>query len=350
MRLLEAFKRQKSGWILAQMTAATLAIGVIDSITGYEVRLLPFYSGPIFVVAWLCRRNVALIFGLAAGFISLGADWISRDPDLMEWTRPWEVVRHITSCFVVAWVITVLKARTQGTHARIQLLEHSQRLEREIVHISEEEQRRIGQDLHDGLCQELAALSCAASSLQADLEKSNLKDESSAAANLSKLLRDAVVQARDLAHELVPAHVAQVGLVLALESLAESVARSQKVECSLEVRGDRDNVTEEEAGHLYRIAQEAINNATRHGKATKILISLHNNPKGTTLQILDDGVGLAQTKRQTKSIGRGMGLNIMRYRARQTGNELEIVSPTTGGTLVSCRPQKLSNGHETAND
>lgn len=350
MWLLKAFKRQKSGWILAEMIAAMLAIGVLDSITGYEVRLLPFYSGPIFVVAWFCRKNVALIFGLAAGLVSLGADWISHDPDLMDWTRPWEVVRHVTTCFVVAWVITVLKARTEGAQARIALLEHSHRLEREIVHISDEEQRRIGQDLHDGLCQQLAALSCAASSLQADLEKSNLKDESSAAENLSKLLQDAVVQARDLAHELIPAHVAQVGLVLALESLAESVARLQKVECSLELRGGRRNFTEEEAGHLYRIAQEAINNATRHGKARKIVISLHNNPTGTTLQILDDGVGLAQTKRQTKSIGRGMGLNIMRYRARQAGNELEIVSPNTGGTLVSCRPQPASNGHETANN
>src|SRR5690348_16423303 len=124
MRLLEAFKRQRSSWILAEMIAATLAIGVLDSITGYEVRLLPFYSGPIFVVAWFCRRNTALVFGLAAGFVSLGADWISRDPDLMEWSRQWEVIRHITTCFVVAWVITVLKARTQGAQARIQLLEH----------------------------------------------------------------------------------------------------------------------------------------------------------------------------------------------------------------------------------
>ena len=119
MRLLEAFKRQKRGWILAEMVGAVLAIGVLDSITGYEVRLLPFYSGPIFVVAWFCRRNTALLFGLVAGFISLGADYISRDPDLMEWTRPWEVVRHITTCFVVAWVITVLRTRTHSAQARI---------------------------------------------------------------------------------------------------------------------------------------------------------------------------------------------------------------------------------------
>ena len=110
----------------------------------------------------------------------------------------------------------------------------------------------------------------------------------------------------------------------------------------------RQKLYRREAGHLYRIAQEAINNAARHGKAKKIVISLHNTSNGTTLQILDDGLGLARTKTQTKSIGRGMGLNIMRYRARQAGNELEIVCPTTGGTLVSCRPQEVGNGHEVA--
>jgi signal transduction histidine kinase len=344
MRLLEAFKRQKRGWILAEMVALVLAIGYVDSITGYQVRLLPLYTVPIFIVAWFCKRNSALVFGVFTGAISLTADWLSSDPDLMGWTRPWEIVRHLATCFVVAAVGVALRGRAATTAARIALLEHSHRLEREIVNISEDEQRRIGQDLHDGLCQQLAALSCAAGSLHDDLEKSNLKEESYAAAALSKLLQDATLQARDLAHELVPAHVAQVGLILALESLAESVSRLQHIECVFEIRGERKQFSEEEAGHLYRIAQEAINNATRHGRAKRILISLHNTPAGTTLQILDDGIGIAEEAGN----GRGMGLNIMRYRARQTGNELEILKPNTGGTLVSCRPPEHSNGHEVA--
>ena len=344
MRLVEAFKRQKRGWILAEMVALVLVIGYVDYITGYQVRILPLYTVPIFTVAWFCNRNAALAVGVLAGAVSLSADWLDGDPDLKGWTRPWEVTRHLATCFVVAAIGTVLRARTDQAAARIALLEHSQRLEREIVNISEDEQRRIGQDLHDGLCQQLAALSCAASSLHDDLEKSDLKEESSAAENLSRLLRDATLQARDLAHELIPAHVAQVGLVLALESLAESISRLQHIECTFELRGESKNFTEEEAGHLYRIAQEAMNNATRHGRAKKILISLHNTPGGATLQILDDGIGIAQNAAK----GRGMGLNIMRYRARQTGNELEVVSPTTGGTLVSCRPTKHRNGHEVA--
>lgn len=345
MRFVEAFKRQKGGWILTEMVALILFIGWIDYKSGYQVRLLPLYTVPIFVVAWFCKRNVALAVGVFAGAVSLGADWVSNDPDLMGWTRSYEVTRHLATCFVVAAVGVALRGRSDAAAARITLLEHSHRLEREIVNISEGEQRRIGQDLHDGLCQQLAALSCAASSLQDDLDKSNLKHESSAAANLSKLLQDATMQARDLAHELIPAHVAQVGLILALESLAESVSRLQGVKCVFESHGQRKNFTEEEGGHLYRIAQEAINNATRHGKAKNILISVHNDPNGTTLQILDNGIGISENAPSSQ----GMGLNIMRYRARQTGNELEIVRPNSGGTLVSCRPASQPNGHEIAN-
>ena len=342
MRLLQAFKRQKRGWILAEMAGVVFAIGWVDYVSGYQVRLLPLYTVPIFVVAWFCQRNAALLLGVLAGAVSLIADWASQDPDLIGWTRPYEISRHLATCFVVAAVGVALRGKSDSAAARIALLEHSHRLERQIVNISEGEQRRIGQDLHDGLCQQLAALSCAATSLHDDLEKSHLRDESSAAANLSKLLQDATMQARDLAHELVPAHVAQVGLVLALESLAEAVSRLQGVECSFEFRGESKAFTEEEAGHLYRIAQEAINNATRHGRARKVLISLHNQRQGTTLQILDNGVGISEQVAGT----RGMGLNIMRYRARQAGNELEVVRRTGGGTLVSCRPATHRNGHE----
>lgn len=343
MRLVKAFARQKRGWILTQMVGLILVIGFVDYVSGYQVRLLPLYTVPIFAVAWYCRRNAALAIGVLAGAVSLAADWMSGDPDLIGWTRPYEVVRHLATCFVVAAVGVALRGKSDTAAARIALLEHSQKLEREIVHISEGEQRRIGQDLHDGLCQQLAALSCAASSLRDDLEKSELKDESSAAENLSKLLQDATVQARDLAHELIPAHVAQVGLVLALESLAESTSRLQRVTCTFEFRGERRRFSEEEAGHLYRIAQEAINNATRHGKARNILISLNSDPKAASLQISDDGIGIHET-----SNGRGMGMNIMRYRARQTGSELEVVRVKNGGTLVSCRPINQQNGHEVA--
>src|SRR5256885_12696991 len=254
MKLLRAFARQRPGWILAEMIVALFVIGVLDAATGFEVRLLPFYAGPIFAVAWFCTRKVAVPVGLLAGAISLTADWIDHDPDLLKWTRPWEITRHLATCLVVALVGSALRAKTHSAAARIALLERSQRLEREIVSISDGEQRRIGQDLHDGLCQYLAALTCAAASLREDLEKLKLKREAAEADDLAKLLQDAVVQARDLAHGLIPAHVAQVGLALALESLSESVSRLQNIRCTFEFHGTKRNYGDE-AAHLYRIAQ-----------------------------------------------------------------------------------------------
>ena len=152
-------------------------------------------------------------------------------PELHSWIGVWEAFRHVGFFLIVALVGSALRAKSDIAAERIALLEHSQRLKREIVNISEAEQRRIGQDLHDGLCQYLAGLTCGASSLRDDLEKLDVRAEADTARRIGELLQDAVVQTRDLARKLVPAQVSRLGLVLALESLAQSVARMHGVTC-----------------------------------------------------------------------------------------------------------------------
>jgi len=330
MRFAKAFAQQPPGWILAEMVFCLFVIGFFDCISGYEVRLLPLYCAPIFVVSWFGGRRLGVIIGLLAGLVSLGSDWITHDPDLLGWVRPWEIARHIGSCLTVALVASALRTKSDIATARIALLERSQRLEREIVNISEAEQRRIGQDLHDGLCQHLAALSCAATSLRDDLQKLKLKGEAIRAEDLAYQLRDAVVQTRDLSHGLAPAHVSQVGLALALESLTQSVSRLQDVSCTFRASGSPVECDERTATHLYRIAQEAINNATRHGRAKNLGVSLETSGELMTLSVVDDGVGISEPT------SNGMGLAVMRYRARLNGGELRIERPEHGGTRVSC--------------
>jgi signal transduction histidine kinase len=235
-----------------------------------------------------------------------------------------------------------LRTKSDIAAARIALLEHSHRLEHEIVNISEAEQRRIGQDLHDGLCQYLAALSCSARSLQDDLEKLQLKNEAAAAGELSTHLQDAVVQARDLARGLVPAQVGQVGVIIALESLAQYVSRLHGITCTFRFRGPVADCDEHTATHLYRIAQEASNNATKHGKASRIAISLEAAGDVMTLRILDDGLGLPGFT------ATGTGMSIMHYRARLCGGELTTEQPTGGGTLVSCTVRMRGQRNEVA--
>jgi signal transduction histidine kinase len=343
MSLSKTFSQQSPRWIFVQMLAALVFIGVLDYWSGFEVRLLPFYAGPIFVVAWFCDRKLAMLTALLAGALSLTADWLDADPDLRGYTQIWEVIRHFGSGVMVALVGFALRGKRDIAVGRIALLEHSQRLEREILRMTDAEQRRIGQDLHDGLCQYLAALSCSAASLHGDLEELNLTSEAAAAGELAILLQDAVVQTRDLARGLVPAHVAQVGLSLALESLTQSVTRLQGVNCTFEAKGGK-NFNDFTAKHLYRVAQEAISNATRHGKARNITVSLEAVNGLATLRILDDGVGFAQSKVN----GSGLGLNLMRYRARLNGGELSIEQPAAGGTLILCTAK--TNGEGDSNE
>ncbi len=133
----------------------------------------------------------------------------------------------------IAFVGSILRAHSDEAESRISLLEYSQQLEREIIGISEREQRRIGQDLHDGICQFLAALGCAAASLRSDLEKMNLSAEANVAGELARLFQDAVVQTRDLARGLVPLQIGRSGAgMLALENLAVSVSRLQGITCT----------------------------------------------------------------------------------------------------------------------
>jgi signal transduction histidine kinase len=334
MKFPKAFARQPRAWIAGEIALLLLGIGLLDLITSYKFRLLPFYAGPIFAMAWFCGKRPGLIAAVASGVIWWCANWFGGDPELRTWIGLWETSRHFGFFLIVALVTSALRMQSDIAAARIKLLEHSQRLEHEIVNISEAEQRRIGQDLHDGLCQYLAALSCSARSLQDDLQQLDLKNEAAAASELATFLQQAVVQARDLARGLVPAQVGQVGIIIALESLAQSVCRLQGITCTFRFHGAVANCDEHIATHLYRIAQEAINNATKHGKAARIAINLETAGDRITLRILDDGIGMPGFS------ATGTGLNIMRYRARLCGGELHIEQPKGGGTLVACTVKK----------
>ena len=331
MTVVKRFSRQPGHWILIEMMALLFAIAVLDFLTSYNIRLLPFYAGPIFVVGWFCGRRLGLEVALLSGILWWSVNWFNGDPELRNWLAVWETGRHFGFFFVTAWAASALRVNADIAAARIALLEHSQRLENEIVNISELEQQRIGQDLHDGICQQLAALSCSAMSLRDDLEQLRLQKEAQRAGDLGQLLRDTTAQTRDLARELVPAHVADVGLVVALESLAQIVSRLHGISCRFESDRSAIHCDDRTATHLYRVAQEAISNAIRHGRARTIVISLQSAGAVVTLRVSDDGVGINATAGT-----QGMGLKLMRYRARAAGGELAVERGSNGGTTVSC--------------
>jgi PAS domain S-box-containing protein len=205
------------------------------------------------------------------------------------------------------------------------------RLEREILEISDREQARIGQDLHDGLCQQLVSLGFDTNSLEQQLS-TRAVPEVAAVQKMGQVLDDAIAEARALARGLFPVQLEADGLSLALQQLAAGVSARARVQCRVDCPQPvlvRDNTV---ATHLYRIAQEAVNNAVKHSRAGSILIELKTNHNRIELKVSDNGMGIPASR---KPAG-GMGLHIMNYRAQAIGGTLNIERAVAHGTIVSC--------------
>ncbi len=236
----------------------------------------------------------------------------------------------------ISWSGTVLVGRSGAVEYVIITgidVTESKRLERAILDISSREQRRIGEDLHDGLGQHLTGIAFMSKVLEQKLAEKSLA-ESAAAEKIVKLVNEAIRKTRDLSRGLVPVMSDALGLMSALEQLAAEIDEVFQIGCRFECL---DTVLIHDNGmgmHLYHIAQEAVNNAVKHGKASNILIGLRAAGARVTLTIEDDGIGIPQPAPST-----GMGLHIMSHRAKMIGGALTIERRAHEGTLVTCEFQ-----------
>jgi signal transduction histidine kinase len=205
------------------------------------------------------------------------------------------------------------------------------RLEKEILEISDQERRRLGQDLHDGLCQHLAGIELMSQVLGQKLGKRS-KADAARAHEIARHVRDAISQTRALARGLSPVTLESEGLASALLELAASTEKIFGVSCRVECPPPPPVPGPAVATHLYRIAQEAVSNALKHGKASKIVFRLISVNKRTVLEIIDNGTGFPEPMPEQK----GLGLRFMRYRAGMIGGELSFAKKPGGGTVVSC--------------
>lgn len=205
------------------------------------------------------------------------------------------------------------------------------RLEREILEISNREQRRIGHDLHDGVCQQLAGIAYLVDILGDKLQEQGAP-ESVEAEKIVALINDANAQARNVARGLFPVRLEENGLVSALEELAHGASDRFKINCHFKCEAPPVMVDNEVALHLYFITQEAVLNAVKHGAATEVEVSLTPGGSRFVLTIADNGAGfqLAGDNRT------GMGIRIMRHRARVIGATLALKSAPGRGTQLTC--------------
>jgi PAS domain S-box-containing protein len=233
------------------------------------------------------------------------------------------------------WLVSYYPVRLEGKIAGIGLIvieiTERKRLEQEVLEISGREQRRIGQDLHDDVCQWLAGIQLLSSALAKDLAEAS-PSNAARAVKIAENMGHVLSRARMLARGLTPTVIDAEGLGGALHELAASTEEIFHIRCfyddgaALEVRGKTA------ALHLYRIAQEAISNAVRHGMASEVRISLEPNEDRLLMLIRDNGKSIKLPLAQTS----GMGLPTMRYRAGMIGATLEIRPVANGGTEVAC--------------
>ncbi len=257
---------------------------------------------------------------------------MSADVLPQEYQSYW-VTRH-KSQRLIAWSSTMLPGNNGAPNlviaTGIDITEREQ-LEKAILNISAREQRRIGQDLHDGLGQHLTGIAFMAKVHEARLAEKQV-DETADAAKIVKLVNEAIHKTRELARGLLPVVSDEHGLMSALQLWAAEVEDLFNVPCRFQCDMPVLIRDDEIATHLYHIAQEAVHNAIKHGQPQNILIRLTADLGRGTLLVEDDGTGIPKTREHAQ----GMGLHIMNYRASMIGGTLDVRPGRVRGTAVTC--------------
>jgi len=204
-------------------------------------------------------------------------------------------------------------------------------LEEKILSISEEEQARIGQDIHDDLCQQLAAIGCLAKVAQKKLTASGCP-EAQSLDEIVKLISKANTRARETSRGLMPVVLDAGGLMAALKELAESTARAFEITCEFRYDNPVQVNDTQTAVQLFRIAQEAVSNAVKHSQAKRVDIHLAKQSGNIVLSVRDNGVGIPDKAAK----GTGMGLLTMNHRAQMMGGTVTVSQRPAGGTQVTC--------------
>lgn len=205
-----------------------------------------------------------------------------------------------------------------------------QRLENEIFAAAEQERSKIGADLHDDLGQRLTAMELMCAGLKDDSRRagSSLTDGLD---QLGRMLREAIAQTRALARGLVPLGDGPDALQVGLAELVSRMNSVGRVRCRLDCPEPVQVPDAAVAGHLYRIAQEGLNNALKHGEATAIAVELKTDAAGLHLRVTDNGAGLAESRPSA-----GVGLSVMKHRAEVIGARLRIESQPGRGVVIDC--------------
>lgn len=312
-----------------------------DFATGPWLPFSAFYLLSMFAaVKYLGVRTAYIItFLLVCGKTYIKTTWI---PDDVHWSQiAWQFISSYTIYTFFCYLInSQLIARRQAENIAIRASQRAGAAERKLLNIGEETQQRIGRELHDDLGQHLTGVAFMTQVLSQKLAG---REESADAEKITLMLNQAISKTRNIAHGLYPAEMEEQGLQGMLEKFACHAREMYHVKCHFSCDRDCEFNDHEVAIHLFRITQEAVSNAVKHGHASSIVLRMTRLPNSQTLEILDNGCGI-----DTPTISTGLGLRSMRYRAEMINATLDISSRAEGGSriAVSLPTQALEPEHE----
>src|SRR5260221_2905727 len=301
VQFLQKLERSSRASLIIAGLLMLALIGVVDYLTGSELLFSVFYLLEVGLASWFVGRGFGLLMSVLSGVVWIGGG-------LGAGTHYSNLVVPVSNAvilmvfhFIVVWLLTNLRSLQKMLEARVgertqaltREMTERQRLEAEILKVSEREQRRIGHDLHDSLCQHLTATALAGQVLGERLAAKSLP-EARDAGHVVAMVEDGIELARNLARGLYPVEMEAEGLMAAFQQLANNITKAAKVRCVFECERPVLIHNDAAATHLYRITQEAVRNALSHGKPKRIGINLSEKHGVVELSIEDDGVGVPE--------------------------------------------------------
>ncbi len=338
---------QVLGW-LDQWSPATaslvgvvliFSIGLLGYLTGPQLSSSFLYLIPILLVTRVAGFRAGILAATLAAMIWLVGDLNARHQFANSVTPYWNFLMRVATFLVAVGLVAAMgtlhahlenrvRERTAALEAQIA---ENRKLETTILNLSDTERAAIGQDLHDGLCQQLVSAAFSTNILEKELIRKDLP-EAERASRIADMIDEGITQARNLARGLYPVRLETEGLEMALRELAVVIGRRYGLECRMHCEHPLPPFKANLGIHLYRITQEALVNAAKHSQARNLIIHLTMKDNRVRLEVVDDGTGIDRQQENPA----GMGLKIMEYRARMIGADFTIRNRQGGGTLVAC--------------
>ena len=334
----DTFERSRVPSILIALFLV-IVVGTVDYFSGYHIYWSIFYLVAISFAAW----SVGLIFALLVSGLSIASwlvgDWAAGVVYPNRFVPIWNALITLCSYLIVIGLLLRLKSFHHTLEGRIRqrtsALRHEiatrKQLEKEVAEVTERERRRIGHELHDTVCQHLTATSLSLQVLSSKLAEAFLPQAKDADVSVG-LIEEAIDLTRSLAKGLFPLELEGEGLASSLRELCRSTADRCRIQCDFRAEARSPTLDSTTTTYLYRIAQEAVTNAVKHGHVSRVSVGLSHVDGNLILSISDDGIGLPASIPTNP----GLGLRIMASRADMIGATFSAKNNSEGGAILVC--------------